>query len=230
MSFIIGGLQKTTFLDFPGKIACIVFTNKCNFRCGYCHNPELITKNEPVITLPAFFEFLNSRKGKLDGVVVTGGEPTLQSELYEFVKQIKDLGFAVKLDTNGTNPEVVEKLVNDSLLDYIAMDIKAPLEKYPQIVRVNCGLSKIQKSINLIMNSKVDYEFRTTVVKSQLTFEDFDKIGELIQGAKRYYLQKFVASKILDETLMNEATYTDEEFKVICDNLKKYIKSPLLRK
>lgn len=230
MPFIIGGLQKTSFMDFPEKIACIVFTNKCNFRCGYCHNPELITKNEPVITLPAFFEFLNSRKGKLDGVVVTGGEPTLQPELYDFIKQIKDLGFAVKLDTNGTNPDIVEKLIMDNLLDYIAMDIKAPLEKYPQIVRLNCDLTKIRKSIDLIMDSKVDYEFRTTVVKSQLTFEDFDKIGGLIKGAKRYYLQKFVASKILDESLMGETSYTDEEFKVICDNLKKYIKSLQLRK
>lgn len=230
MPFIIGGLQKTSFLDFPEKIACIVFTNKCNFRCGYCHNPELITKNEPVITLPVFFEFLNSRKGRLDGVVVTGGEPTLQSGLYEFIKQIKDLGFAVKLDTNGTNPNVVSKLINDNLLDYIAMDIKAPLEKYSQIINVNCDLSKIRQSIDLIMDSSVDYEFRTTVVKSQLTFEDFEEIGNLIKGAKRYYLQKFVASKILDETLMNETSYSDEEFKVICDNLKKYIKSPQLRK
>lgn len=224
MSFIIGGLQKTSFLDFPEKIACIVFTNMCNFRCGYCHNPELITNYEPVLTVSAFFEFLKKRKGKLDGVVVTGGEPTIQPELFDFIKQIKDLGFLVKLDSNGSNPEALEILYNAKLLDYVAMDIKAPLDKYSEITRVNCDISKIKKSINLIMNSGVDYEFRTTVLKSQLTYDDFSAIGEMINGAEKYYLQKFVPSKILDETLMSESTYSDEEFKNICENLRKYVK------
>ncbi len=223
MSFNIGGVQKTSLLDYPGKIACIVFASRCNFRCGYCHNPELITKSEPVLTVPAFFEFLNSRKGKLDGVVVTGGEPTLQKGLYDFILQIKALGFLVKLDTNGTNPVAIERLINDGLLDYIAMDIKAPLEKYKDITNVECSTINIQKSIELIMNSKVDYEFRTTVLKSQLTFDDFDKIGKLINGAKRYYLQKFVPSKLLDSSLIMETSYSDEEFSDILSNLSKYL-------
>ena len=134
--FIIGGVQKTTLIDFPGKIAAIVFTHGCNFRCGYCHNPSLLLNKEKVVnnyTTKDFFSFLQTRIGKLDGVVITGGEPTLQSGLYDFIKEIKQMGFAVKLDTNGTNPDVIEKLLNDNLLDYIAMDIKAPLEKYSQI-------------------------------------------------------------------------------------------------
>ena len=223
MPLRIGGLQKTSLLDFPGKIACIVFTPKCNFRCGYCHNPELFTTKEPVITVPAFFDFIKTRQGKLDGVVITGGEPTLQDGLCDFISDIKNLGFLVKLDTNGSNPNVLKQLLDDKFLDYVAMDIKAPLEKYSQITNVNVDISRISKSIELLKNSAIDYEFRTTVIKSQLNMEDFDSIGKLIQGAPRYYLQKFVASKILDETLMNETTYSNEEFEQICTKLKNYV-------
>lgn len=217
---IIGGLQKTSLLDFPEKIAAIVFTVGCNFRCGYCHNPELITGGAKIEEV---FEFLKIRQGKLDGVVITGGEPCLQKDLPEFIKQVKELGFAVKLDTNGSFPEMLEKVLPD--LDYVAMDIKAPLEKYSQIVNVDVDTSKILKSIEILKNGGVDYEFRTTVVKSQLSFEDFEKIGQLIQGAPRYYLQKFVASKILDKSLENEKTYSTEEFERIIDILKPYVKA-----
>lgn len=223
MPFKIGGFQKTTFLDYPEKIACIVFTTGCNFRCGYCHNPELF-KSEPVLTVPAFFDFLKARKGKLDGVVITGGEPTLQSGLEDFIKEIKNLEFLVKLDTNGTNPKILEYLLNLNLLNYVAMDIKAPLDKYKKITNVDFDIQKIKDSINLIKNSEIDYEFRTTVVKSQLSFEDFKSIGMLLEGAKKYYLQKFVASKILDGALMSAETYSDEEFKIILEELKQYVK------
>lgn len=217
---IIGGLQKTSLLDFPEKIAAIVFTVGCNFRCGYCHNPELINGEAKIEEV---FEFLKTRQGKLDGVVITGGEPCLQKDLPEFIKQVKELGFAVKLDTNGSFPEMLEKVLPD--LDYVAMDIKAPLEKYSQIVNVDVDTSKILKSIEVLKNGGVDYEFRTTVVKSQLSFEDFEKIGQLIQGAPRYYLQRFEASKILDKSLENEKTYSTEEFKRIIDMLKSYVKA-----
>lgn len=219
----IAGLQKSSLIDYPEKIACIVFTQGCNFRCGYCHNPELFENKEPLISLEAFFDFLKSRQGKLDGVVITGGEPTLQKDLKEFIKNIKDLGFLVKLDSNGTNYEVLKDLVNENLLDYIAMDIKAPIDKYEFIVNCNVNIENIKKSINLIKNSGIDYEFRTTVLKSQLSYEDFEKIGQLISGAKRYYLQKFVPSKILDETLMGEETYSNQEFEKIKDILKNNI-------
>lgn len=224
MSFIIAGLQKTTFIDFPEKIACIVFTQGCNFRCGYCHNPELFENKEPTLSVSAFFEFLNKRKEKLDGVVITGGEPTLQKDLKEFIKQIKDLGFAVKLDTNGTNPEILKELISENLLDYIAMDIKAPLEKYKNIVNVDFDTKKIKNSIDFIMSCGIDYEFRTTVLKSQLSLEDFEEIGNLIKRAKKYYLQEFIPSKILDNNLINEKSYTHDEFKKICLILQKYVK------
>ena len=217
---IIGGLQKTSLLDFPEKIAAIVFTMGCNFRCGYCHNPELINGEAKIEEV---FEFLKTREGKLDGVVIPGGEPCLQKDLPEFIKQLKELGFAVKLDTNGSFPEMLEKVLPD--LDYVAMDIKAPLEKYSQIVNVDVDTSKILKSIEVLKNGGVDYEFRTTVVKSQLSFEDFEKIGQLIQGAPRYYLQRFEASKILDKSLENEKTYSTEEFERIIDMLKSYVKA-----
>ena len=221
---LIGGLQKTSLLDFPGKISAIVFTAGCNFRCGYCHNPELI---HPVTTVKDIFEFLNTRRGKLDGVVITGGEPCLQKDLPEFIKKIKSLGFAVKLDTNGSFPEMLEKVLPD--VDYVAMDIKAPLNKYSKIVNINVNIDNIQKSINLLKNSGIDYEFRTTVIKSQLSYKDFEEIGRLIQNAPRYFLQKFVSSKILDTSLQNEKTYSDSEFEEIKKILTPYISEIYIR-
>lgn len=221
---LIGGLQKTSLLDFPGKICAIVFTAGCNFRCGYCHNPELV---RPVTLVKDIFDFLKLRAGKLDGVVISGGEPCIHNDLPEFILRIKELGYAVKLDTNGSFPEMLEKVLPH--LDYAAMDIKAPLEKYNSIINVCCDTKKISNSINLIKNSGIDYEFRTTVVKSQLDYDDFEKIGKLIRSAKRYYLQKFNPSKILDKTLENAQTYSNEEFNKIKEILKPYIKEVTVR-
>ena len=222
----IGGVQKTSLLDFPDKISAIVFTQGCNFRCGYCHNPELIVlRNEP--SDDGFFEFLETRRGKLDGVMITGGEPCLQKDLIDFIKRIKEMGFLVKLDTNGSFPEVLEQAL--PYIDYVAMDIKAPVEKYSDIVRVKINPDKIRESISLIMKSGVDYEFRTTVVRSQLSYGDFRQIGELIKAAKRYYLQKFVPSKTLDENMMKETTYSNAEFEAIKDILSEYIDNVVIR-
>ena len=227
--FIVGGLQKTTLLDFPKKIAAIVFTQGCNFRCGYCHNPELLSLSENnseqknSLTEEDVLNFLKKRKGKLDGIVITGGEPTLQSGLYDFIKKVKSLNFLVKLDTNGTNSEILKKLIDEKFLDYIAMDIKSTIEKYQKITNVNVKTENILKSIELIKNSGIDYEFRTTVLKSQLKLDDFEEIGKMINGAKRYYLQKFVPSKIYDEKLLTEQNYSDIEFNQICEILKKYV-------
>lgn len=225
----IAGLQKTSLIDYPEKIACIIFTQGCNFRCGYCHNPELFEKREPQITQEAFFDFLKSRQNKLDGVVITGGEPTLQKDLKDFITTVKEHSFSVKLDTNGTNPNIIENLLNENLLDYIAMDIKAPLEKYKSIVNVDINIENIKKSVELIMNSNIDYEFRTTVVKSQLNYDDFENIGNLIKKAKKYYLQKFIPSKTLDESLMKEKTYSNEEFEKVKRILSKYIQKIEIR-
>ena len=230
MSVKLGGLQKTSLLDYEGKISAIVFLQGCNFRCGYCHNPELSSiQGTSPISEEMFFEFLKTRIGKLDGVVITGGEPCIQRELKEFIKKIKDLGFLVKLDSNGSFPSVIENLLEEGLIDYIAMDIKAPLDKYNQIIECMCDINKIQSSINLIKNCNIDYEFRTTVLKSQLDFDDFEKIGILISGAKKYFLQKCVPSKILNDSLMNAENYSDEEFEQIMQILNKSIENVYVR-
>ncbi len=225
MSFMIGGLQKASLLDYPGKLSAIVFTQGCNFRCGYCHNPELnkLNSQRPVYTVPAFFEFLQTRRGKLDGVVITGGETCLQKDLKKFIIKIKEMGFLVKLDTNGSKPEVLEELVKEKVIDYIAMDIKAPLNKYCRVTKTNIDTKKIRKSVNIIMNSGIEYEFRTTVIKGQLETEDFAEIGDLICGAKKYFLQKFVPSKILDENFSNRQTLTDTEFGCLVNSLKEKV-------
>lgn len=232
MQFLIGGVQKTSLLDYPDKISAIVFTQGCNFRCGYCHNPGLLQVNseKDIYSVDVFFEFLKKRVGKLDGVVITGGEATLQKDLILFMKEVKNLGFLVKLDTNGYRPDVVEEVINQGLVDYFAMDIKAPLDKYSAVTNVDIDTDKIVKSIDLIMKSNIPYEFRTTVMKSQLDYKDFEKIGELIKGADKYYLQKFeVKTEILDEKLKNEQTYFVEEFKEIIEILKKNINLVELR-
>lgn len=228
MLVLIGGLQKSSLIDYPEKISAIIFTQGCNFRCPYCHNPELIegTENGEQETAESVFRFLKSRIGKLDGVVITGGEPTLHKDLPEFIKKIKDLGFALKLDTNGTNPQMLQELIDTNLIDYIAMDIKAPLDKYSEVVCASVDTKKIQQSIDILKNSNIDYEFRTTVVKSQLTRADFEKIGALLKerrSARKYYLQRFLPTKTLNRFFINRSTYSDEEFEDIKVILNKYL-------
>lgn len=219
----IGGFQKSSLLDYPEKIVAIIFTKGCNFRCGYCHNPELVLNQNEIILENEIIDFLKTRVNKLDGVVVTGGEPCLQKDLSSFIKNVRELGFLIKLDTNGSYLDVLKNLLEQGLLDYVAMDIKAPWEKYKVITNSNIDIEKVAKSIDLIMNCGLDYEFRTTVVKSLLDFDDFTKIGEMIMGAKKYYLQKFVSSKVLDDSFISAQTYTDKEFEQIKNILEKYI-------
>src|SRR5574344_571540 len=234
MSIKFGGVQKFSLLDFPDKISAIVFTKGCNFHCGYCHNPELFELNSPENwNTNSIIEFLKTRVGKLDGVVVTGGEPTIYNDLVQFIKEIKNLNLLVKLDTNGTNPNMLDKLIKNNLIDYIAMDIKAPLDKYSFITNSKIDTQLIQSSIDILKKSSVPFEFRTTVVKSQLSYDDFEKIGKLIQTNNKYfngyYLQKFIPSKTLDKALMNETSYSDEEFIEISKLINKYIKKIEIR-
>jgi len=223
---LIGGIQKSTLIDYPGNIAAIIFTQGCNFRCPYCHNPELVKPElfTGKIDTEKIFSFLELRKGKLDAISITGGEPTLQPDLYDFIKRIKEMGFKVKLDTNGTNFEILKKLIDDKLIDYIAMDIKAPLEKYEEVVKMKVNLENIKKSIEFIIDSDIESEFRTTIVKSLLSFEDFEKIGELIKNAPYYVVQKFVESKAIDEDVFNFEMYDDEGYEKIRDIMSKYVK------
>jgi len=228
---LIGGFQKFSLIDYPGKICAIVFTQGCNFRCPYCYNPELVDPQKFTPSLPEkdVFSFLKKRKGQLDAVEITGGEPTLQKDLLAFLEKIKAMGFLVKLDSNGSSPDIIQEIVQRGAVDYLAMDIKAPLERYQEITRSQVNPNDIQRTIKIIMNSDLDYEFRTTIVKSQLSPKDLLKIAQLIKGAKTYVLQKFVPSKTLDPSFKKETSYSDEELKVIKKRIKPYVGQCLIR-
>ncbi|MBQ7829536.1 MAG: anaerobic ribonucleoside-triphosphate reductase activating protein [Clostridia bacterium] len=192
---IIVGLQKLTLLDYPGKAACTLFTRGCNFKCPFCHNASLVVRadEQKPYANADILAFLKKRAGVLDGVAITGGEPTLVSGLYDLIKEIKALGYAVKLDTNGTRPEVIRRLVEDNLVDYVAMDIKNHPSKYAYTVGLpdSYDLSPIIESKNYLMEGHVDFEFRTTVAKPFHTEEDFHIIGEWLKGSEKYFLQQF---------------------------------------
>ena len=193
---IIKGFQKLTLLDFPGKTACTVFTAGCNLRCPFCHNALLVTEqNDVFFSEEEIFEHLDRRKNVLDGVAVTGGEPLLQKDIERFLYEIKDKGFLVKLDTNGYHPELLKELVDEKLVDYVAMDIKNCPEKYGVTVGIeNIDISKIEQTKNYLLSGAVDYEFRTTVVKELHEKEDLIKAAKWIAGAKQWYLQSFTDS------------------------------------
>ncbi len=227
----IGGFQRFSLIDYPGKICAIVFAQGCNFSCPYCHNPELVNPEifSPTISEKDVFSFLKERKGKLDAVSITGGEPTLQKDLTGFINKIKKMGFLVKMDSNGTNPDIVENIISRGIVDYLAMDVKAPLEKYEDVARVKVDTEKIKRSIELIKKSGIEHEFRTTVVKSQLSEKDITGILKLIKGANLYIIQKFVPSKTLDSAFAEEETYTDEEFRYLKNKAEKYVRECELR-
>lgn len=225
----IGGLQKCSLIDYPGKVSAIIFTIGCNFRCPYCHNPELVDETAEELNEESVFAFLEKRKGLLDGITITGGEPTLHDDLIPFIQRIKALGFLVKLDTNGTRPDVVEQVQGEKLVDYIAMDIKSPLAKYAETVARPVDIANIEKSISLLIAGTTDYEFRTTVVKTLLTREDLEKMGEEIRGAKRYYLQKFVPTKTLNPAFIRKTTYSDAEFEEMRTMMNTYVNECTIR-
>ena len=194
----INGLLKTTLQDYPGKIACEIFTLGCNFNCTFCHNPAVVKGAKENVTNDEFFNWLEKRKGKLEGVVICGGEPTIYNDLPEFIFKIKQMGFAVKLDTNGSNPEMLKKLLEKHWVDYVAMDVKAPFWKYSQIIQKKGFIPDIKKSIKILLKSDVKYEFRTTVAP-ELSKEDILEImNKIVSDAKQYILQEFV-----DETTLS---------------------------
>ena len=194
---VIQGLQKLTLLDYQGKVACTIFTAGCNFRCPFCHNASLVVdtyKNEE-IKLDDIFAFLKKRMGVLDGVCVTGGEPLIQSDIEPFLRRIKEMGYAVKLDTNGSFPDKLRKLVDEKLVDYVAMDIKNSQESYGKTIGIqDYDIRNIHRSVQYLLSDAVPYEFRTTVVLEFHQRSDFESIGRWIKGAQRYYLQQFVDS------------------------------------
>ena len=191
---VIHGLQKLTLLDYPGHTACTVFTGRCNWRCPFCHNASLVLRPEeqPVIDQEEFFAFLKKRRGLLDGVAVTGGEPTLNRDLPDFLRRVKEQGFETKLDTNGTNPAMLREILSAGLADYVAMDIKAGRDNYPAVTgTVRPGLAAVEESVELLKACGVEHEFRTTVVRELHSEADFADIGRWLRGEERYFLQAF---------------------------------------
>ena len=193
------GFQKTTLLDYPHKLASTVFLGGCNFRCPFCHNAPIVTGQVvvPELSLEEVYTQLKKRAGVIEGICITGGEPTLFPELPQFIDHIKDLGYSIKLDTNGSNPQMLEKLIMKHAIDYVAMDIKNSPEKYNLTAGCDVNLETISQSIDLLLHSNIPYEFRTTVVKELHDADDFIKIGQWIHGASQYYLQNFKDSEHL---------------------------------
>jgi len=250
---IIGGLQKFSMLDYPGRLSAIVFTAGCNFRCHFCYNPILVLPRKrgdkskyltppsglpdggdknyhPVISEDDFFAFLADRQGKLDAVVVTGGEPTMHKDLPDFLSKIKKAGYLVKLDTNGTEPEMIARLIKQGLVDYLAMDIKNSPVKYAQTTGVSTDLEKIKKSLKMIMKSGLPYEFRTTIVSGLHETGDIIAIARLIRGAAVWYLQRFKSDiDLVDSTYHGKPASTAKELKAMAAAARKYVKKCEIR-
>ncbi|SNZ07150.1 pyruvate formate lyase activating enzyme [Persephonella hydrogeniphila] len=219
----IGGFQKFSLIDYPGKISAVIFVQGCNFRCHYCHNRDLVLPEYFSKTIPEeeIIDFLSLRKGKLQGVVITGGEPTIFPDLPDFIYKIKKMGFYIKLDTNGSNPDMLSLLIERKLVDFVAMDIKAPVEKYGEITGASVDKNKIIQSIDILKNSGVHYEFRTTVVKGLISEIDLYRIANLIKGAVRYAVQNFhPVETVVNENFKKQEGYSKNQLKDIEKKLK----------
>ena len=217
---LISGFDKVTLLNYPGLVACTIFTKGCNLKCPFCHNSSLISGNDDTyIDEDEIFKYLNKRKNIIEGVCISGGEPLLQKDIKEFIRKIKSLGLKVKLDTNGTNPDLILSLINDNLLDYIAMDIKNIKSKYELTSGAKVKIENILKSINIIENSGIDYEFRTTIIKEFHTLSDIDYISKKSDKKSKYYIQNFVKSDaVLDKNLHSFTSDELKEMKQILNN------------
>ncbi len=223
----INGLMKLTLLDFPGKTACTVFFAGCNFRCPFCHNASLVKGDAESISYDSFFSFLKKRQGLLDGVAVTGGEPLLRQDIRDFLRRIKELGFLVKLDTNGSFPEKLKEIIDGGLCDYVAMDIKSSPEGYERAIGCKVDIEKIKKSVEILKSGAVDHEFRTTVAKGAIELSDVEGIGKWLEGSEKYFLQGFVDSgDILGEGC---SAFSKEEMEDMLKAVQKYIPKASLR-
>ena len=222
----IKGLEKLSAIDYPGKTCCIVFLANCNFRCPYCHNPDLIENPDRLdsMTGEEVIEFMKSRRKWIDGVCVTGGEPCLHEGLEDFLRKVRKEGFLTKLDTNGTSPDVVERLIKEGLLDYIAMDVKAPPERYKEITRSEVDTGKVRETARIIMGSGVGYEFRTTVVPRLFGKDDMKRIGEWLKGAEKFFVQGFHGGTTLDREFGKEPAFSEKELEELADIARKYFR------
>jgi len=233
---IISGLQKTTLIDYPGKIACVVFLAGCNFRCPWCYSSELVLPlkivEQPRLPEKYFFDFLRERKGLLEGVVICGGEPTINKDLPQFIEKIKNFGFLVKLDTNGSNPEMLKKIVRANLVDYVAMDIKIAEDSpvYQNLMIEGVTIDHIKESVDFLKNGSLDFEFRTTVVNTIHTKGDFIKIAKWIGGDNiKYYLQNFRAEKTIDPEFENITPFKKEWLEEVVKEISPYFKDCKVR-
>lgn len=224
------GMQKMTLLDYPGYVACTLFTGGCNFRCPFCHNALLVLDLDENYTIPEeeVLAFLKKRQGLLDGVCVTGGEPLINKDIGDFLSKVKELGFKIKLDTNGTKPALLKELVSQNLVDYVAVDIKNSPEKYAETVGLKSfDMSTINETVNFLMNGSVDYEFRTTVTKQFHTEKSMEEAARFIRGAKRYFLQNFVDSgNLIGSGITGQSK---EEMEKLLSVVKKYVPDSCLR-
>jgi pyruvate formate lyase activating enzyme len=232
---LIGGIEKLSLIDFPGNISTVVFTSSCNFRCHFCYNPMLVLANGEgesnykekdfsLVPERDLFLFLESRVGKIDGVVISGGEPTLQPDLEEFIEQIKKMGFKIKLDTNGTRPEIIKKLISKKLVNYIAMDVKAPLEKYEKVVGVSTNIDKIKESIAILIEGDLPYEFRTTLVPGLHELPDLLEMTTELKGAEKWFLQKFKSdTSLINHNFQGRGFFSEKEVQPILEKIKEKI-------
>lgn len=223
------GIEKSSFIDYPNHICTVFFTGGCNFRCPYCHNSQLVHNIGERIEAEEAIDFLKKRKRFVEAVCISGGEPTLQQDLYDFIYGIKKEGFLIKLDTNGTNSVLLRKLIEDQLLDYVAMDIKGPLNQYETVAQANVNIHDIRDSIRMLLENKVDYEFRTTLCKELLTVEDIRSIAEEIAGCKTYALQNFRDGVTVLGGQNRFTPYTSEELKEIEKNLSSILGNIIVR-
>lgn len=215
------GIDKFSLLDYDDKISIVLFAPKCNFRCSYCHNIKNVVDSNFRIPFNQILAYLKSRKNIIDTVVISGGEPTLMDDLISKIKQIKDLGYLIKLDTNGTNPKIVKELIDNHLIDYVAMDIKTSLNDYKNITNVDVDIKNLKETISILKESNIDYEFRTTLINEYHTFDTITQIGELLKGSKKLFLQKFVLSDdVINKSLHYVEITKANEYKSI---LSKYI-------
>lgn len=222
----IGGFQKTSLLDYPDYISAIIWTVGCNFRCPFCYNKNLVFGDVETYPQEEIFSFLEKRKGKLEGLVITGGEPLLQEDIVDFTGKVKKLGYLIKIDTNGTYPEKLKELIDKKLVDYIAMDVKAQKKKYDQLTGVKTKLIDIEKSIAIIKNDAPDYEFRTTFIPGLLKKEDIIEIAKWLEGSKRFYLQQFKNDiPLVSSEYQNIAPYTKKELMETLNEIKHYFQN-----